>query len=216
MSSKRIYIGPTSEGIDLDKLVPTGFEIHPPARRGSMEDCIGNTSTIVLVDGVFHSEPSVGHAEIRECIQNGIQVYGCSSMGAIRAFEMRKLGMIGFGLVYENFCERGQDFTDDEVTQIHLNKESSYASLSEPLVNLRHFINFRFASSGGNQEKARELIHKFKQLYFGDRTLERYVRALSNLLDETPDEITRDFKRQRVKQRDFVDLINWISENAHT
>ena len=58
---------------------------------------------IVIVDGIFQQVIAVGHAEIREALEKGIDILGMSSMGAIRAYEMRDLGMKGYGKVYDWF-----------------------------------------------------------------------------------------------------------------
>src|SRR5262249_15403968 len=54
----------------------------------------------------------------------------------IRAREMARLGMRGYGDVYALFCRAGVDFRDDEVTLLHA-PDPPYRELSEPLVHLR-------------------------------------------------------------------------------
>ena len=113
------------------------LQVRPPAKRG---DVAAVTRTrrpgvLVLVDGVFQNALSVGHAELREALNLGWEVWGLSSMGAIRAREMHVLGMRGWGRVFETFMAPG-DFQDDEVALLH-GAEKPYVALSEPLIHLR-------------------------------------------------------------------------------
>ncbi len=57
----------------------------------------------------------------------GWQVWGISAFGAIRAYEMRHAGMLGFGKVFEAFCDR-RDVTDDEVLFLH-SENSPYSPI---------------------------------------------------------------------------------------
>ena len=59
---------------------------------------------MIICDGVFESQPAVSHAELCRALDGGWAVWGVSSIGAIRAFEMRAEGMRGFGYVYKQFA----------------------------------------------------------------------------------------------------------------
>src|SRR5262249_48597706 len=136
-----VFVGPSAYGIEaeLQRIESFGVSIYPPVKRGDLYEVAKRSATIVIVDGLFHTVPAVGHIEIREALESGIRVIGCSSMVAIRAYEMRTLGMIGFGRVFEMFKEF-EDFTDDELTQLH-GPEPDFLPFSEALVNIRIFLD---------------------------------------------------------------------------
>ena len=58
---------------------------------------------IAIVDGLFESVASVWHKEILLALEDGIAVYGATSMGALRAAELEPFGMIGIGTIFEAY-----------------------------------------------------------------------------------------------------------------
>ena len=76
-----------------------------PIKRGDLNhDIKENPDIIGIIDGVFHQSSAVGHREILNVIKKGIEVYGASSMGALRASELDSLGMHGIGYVYNQYA----------------------------------------------------------------------------------------------------------------
>jgi hypothetical protein len=149
--------------------------LHPPARRGDVDLLIQShgaprPGVIVLCDGVFQSVPAVSHAELCRALDAGWQVWGCSSMGAIRAWELRHEGMRGFGWVYAQFA-RHADFRDDEMALLHL-PAPLYTPLTEALVNLRHALEVHGRRLGIPARAQRLLIEWLRECWFGERTQE--------------------------------------------
>jgi hypothetical protein len=64
---------------------------------------------IVLIDGVFHQSQSVWHKEIGFALMRGVVVIGAASMGALRAAEMHRYGMIGVGKIFEMYRDGEED-----------------------------------------------------------------------------------------------------------
>src|SRR5579862_9150728 len=109
-----LFAGPSLYPAGRMLTVPPGVQVLPPAQRGDIA-ALCRTSVpgvCVLADGLFHQCAAVGHAELRMALQSGWAVWGLASMGAIRAYEMRAMGVRGFGRVYEMFQSDG-DFQDD-------------------------------------------------------------------------------------------------------
>ena len=106
----------------------------------------------------------------------GWQVWGVSSIGAIRAHEMRDQGMRGFGEVFAMFS-RFDDFTDDELCLLHF-PEAPWFPVSEALVNVRHALDRRSRELGIDAAAAGRLVDELRALWFGDRTPERIRRLL--------------------------------------
>lgn len=171
---------------------------------------------IAIVDGQFHQCLSVGHAEIRLAIATGWQVWGLSSMGAIRACEMRHLGVRGFGQVYDWFC-RDENFRDDEVALTH-QSSPPYVALSEPLIHIRLWLRelrrIRFLTS--QQEK--HLLNELMSMWFGERTLQRVRSMVLDSIEVRPDEVDEtlaNFDRFRVKCHDlcaFLEAQPWTAQ----
>ena len=112
-----LFVGPSSPH-DLAKA--DNITVFHPIKSGDIYKIMTHGFTkIGIIDGVFHGVPSIWHREILCAITYGIEVYGSSSMGALRAAEMSTLGVIGVGQVYEWYCS-GHIIGDDEVALSHL------------------------------------------------------------------------------------------------
>jgi len=132
---KVVFVGPSSKRTD----VFDGWDVQPPAKAGDIVNYVIHNSSveiIVIVDGYFFEEFAVLHREISEVLESGYTVIGCSSMGALRAVEMKSCGMIGFGDVY-NFYKENPETGDDEVGLLHELAQGGYRHLTLPLINLR-------------------------------------------------------------------------------
>lgn len=188
----------------------TDVWLLPPARRGDV-DCLVATecpADLLIADGVFHQTPAVGHREIKSAIDSGWRVWGVSSMGAIRAFELRAFGMIGYGKVYQWMLAH-PEFTDDEVALLH-SPEPPYTGISEPMIHLR-FALAELAATGFIETAVAVTIQcELQRLFFGYRTLSH----LRTLLQDAQCSIAgvpwegwiRGFDRFRIKQQDVRDF----------
>jgi hypothetical protein len=144
----------------------------PPAQFGDVYRLIGSgVSTIVLIDGLFHSPAPVWERELLYAMQSGIRVYGASSMGALRAAELYPHGMIGLGSIFQWYVT-GEIDGDDEVARLHAGPELLYWPLSEPLVNIRFNVREAVARGIIEREQAAALIAAMKAMPFWERTMD--------------------------------------------
>jgi hypothetical protein len=189
-----------------------GFQLRRPVRRNDVADWTRSRrkpGTIVIVDGVFHDTLAVGHAEIREALARGWEVWGLSSMGAIRAREMSHLGMRGYGSVYARFAAEG-DFQDDEVALLH-EPSAPYRPVSEPLVHLREAVAHLVTGEIVTAEGGQAAIDQLKARWYGERTLRRAIHLLRPFARNGPQAIERefrDFDRFRAKALDLVKFLD--------
>jgi hypothetical protein len=213
-----MYVGPTAHGLDLDSIIPSGIEIRPPARRGDVDELVGSREDpglIFIVDGTFQSFPSVGHAEIRNAMDKGWTVWGLCSIGAIRAAEMRSLGMHGFGTVYKMYAD-DPEFDDDEVALLH-SPEAPFISMSEPMVQIRSFLAELLERRVITADALNDTIHELKNRWYGERTKDRLRKALievCNLSDSAADSQLAGLRRHQMKTADllrFLDVHPWNS-----
>jgi hypothetical protein len=173
-----IFVGPTvKDALYFGPLDLTRFVCHPPARRGDIEALINTDApgVIVIVDGLFHSRLAVGHAEIRDAVSRGWKVWGLSSIGAIRAFEMRNCGVRGYGKTFAYFAG-AHDFTDDEVALLH-GEAPEYVSISEPLLHLRLWLYGGVEQRLLSEQAANTLVETLQRSWYGKRSLS-YVKHL--------------------------------------
>jgi hypothetical protein len=211
---KLIYAGPTCASIPRELIASAGFELLPPAQRGDIPQALGGPPGImVLVDGRFHQSLAVGHAELRSALDLGWELWGLSSMGAIRAYEMRHLGMRGFGRVYEFFLGE-DDFQDDEVALLHA-PVFPYFGITEPLIHLRQFVLQLERADIITHAQARTVVRKLKCLWFGERTRELTLELVSSVAGDSAKTIARaissDFRPFEVK---VLDLTTFLAESV--
>ena len=209
MSEVVMFAGPTlhrarviAPALSLD-----GITVMPPLERGVLPRFARRPpATLVIVDGLFHQTLSVGHAEIRGLLAAGWQIWGLSSMGAIRAREMHHMGMRGFGRVFALYCQEHVDFRDDEVTMLHQD-EPPYREISEPLCHLRLGLDDAVARGIVTRGAADELLRELDAMWYGDRTLALFESRLRARAPDRADaiaELVRGFDRYRIKVHDLI------------
>jgi hypothetical protein len=202
-----LFVGPTARGLSAEALLAAqAFQICSPVRRGDIEALTPvEPGVLVLVDGLFHDVLAVGHIELREAVARGWQVWGLSSMGAIRAYEMRTLGMRGYGDVYARFFAE-EDFQDDEVSLLHA-PAPDYTPISEPLVHLRSALDAYVTAGMLSAEQSQDVAQTLKSLWYGERTLDLFFRLLRGhvgpSLDASLPHLRADFDRHRLKTHDL-------------
>lgn len=142
----------------------------PPVAMGDVyRAALDGPRAIGIIDGYFERVPAVWHKEILWAMAEGIHVYGSASMGALRAMELERFGMVGVGRVFEAF-QRGELEDDDEVTITHAPPEDGYRPLSEAMVNIRATLASA-REAGVITEPLRQRLERLaKELYYPERS----------------------------------------------
>jgi hypothetical protein len=147
----------------------------PAAQGDILRDCIKLVPRqIVLIDGTFYQTLSVWHKELVYALVQGIVCIGAASMGAIRAAELDRYGMIGIGGIYESFAS-GEE--DDSQVILNFDPES-YRPLSTPRVG--HEAKARDALAAisfarGNTKKTISCLNKEAITPFMDVIISRIL-----------------------------------------
>ena len=197
-----LYAGPSLNDISRKLIQENNIRLLPPIERHQIPKLSeGFQGTIIIADGVFRQNLAVGHAEIRHAITRGIRIWGLSSMGAIRAYEMQTLGMRGYGKVFDWF-QKEEDFQDDEVALLH-SPVPPYASASEPLVHFRECLIDLIEKKSINQNIADLIIGHLKNLFFGDRTMDLFFQLLEQHKCSNIRLIKKEFNKYRIKEIDL-------------
>lgn len=204
-SNQILFAGPTLHALpDPLSLVPADLRLKRPVRRGDVAAAVRrlDPGVMVIVDGRFHQSLSVGHREIRKAIEAGWRIWGLSSMGAIRAREMRDLGMRGYGRVYDLFWSE-DDFQDDEVALVH-EPSPPYRVASEPLVHLRAAAAHLQSQGSLTAEAHDEIVADLKSRWYGERTLPLFRKLVS-------DAVVAERRGDVFKEMDSFDRFRWKS-----
>ncbi len=172
MRDTAIFLGPTLAGKDAERILDADY--LPPICRGDLARLPDHIRFVGIIDGEFYQSLSVSPKEIVALLRRGVTVCGASSMGALRAAETWKLGMIGVGKIFEMYRDGILD-ADDEVALVY--ERDTYRKLSEPLVNLRAALEMAAAAGIINEHEKIDLTLRLKSLYFPDRS-DRALYAL--------------------------------------
>jgi hypothetical protein len=164
-----VFTGPTLSHEDARAVLPRATLLGPAECGDVYLVAKRRPEAIALIDGYFDHRLSVWHKEILWALARRTPVYGAASMGALRAAELARFGMIGVGQVYESF-RRGELEDDDEVAVLHEPAERGYRVRSDAMVNLR--ATLRAAVADGALEPALEarLVLESKRLFYADRS----------------------------------------------
>jgi TfuA protein len=189
--------------------------ILPPIKRGDL-DCLSELKPAVIgiIDGEFYQSLAVSPKEILPLLESGVTVYGASSMGALRAVELRYCGMVGVGRVYRLFRSGVLD-ADDEVALTY--SPSTYEALSEPLVNIRYILRAAVQRGILTRPQARETVAKLKAVYFPERTRHLLLSIAGELIGTAAALGMRQFldnEAPNTKENDAKLLIMRIRENC--
>lgn len=170
-----VFLGPSLALESARVILPANY--YPPAKMGDVYRILASgVHTIILIDGLFHQTASIWHRELLAALENGIEVWGASSMGALRAAELAPLGMKGHGQVFQWFREGFLD-GDDEVALLHAGKEHDFKAFSEPLVNIRHTLQRAVHCKILVPEQEQVLIHFAKGLNYAQRSYQRLMES---------------------------------------
>lgn len=172
-----VFLGPTLAVTDARKIYPDACYL-PPARCGDILRALRlKPCRIALIDGLFERTASVWHKELMLALARGVEIFGASSMGALRAAEMHPYGMIGHGRIFEAFRD-GELNDDDEVTVLHSNAYVGYAGGSEAMVNIRATLNAATAAAVLDAEMASALLGAAKRTFYHERNLTSLADAI--------------------------------------
>ncbi len=163
-----VFAGPSIYGLGLQS--STGITILPPARCGDLLRVANEgAERIGLVDGVFGNEASVWHKEILVALSRGVQVFGAASMGALRAAECDRFGMVGVGRIYSEYRD-GERTADSDVALLHGPAELEYRPLTVALVDVEATIEVLIERRLLSTAEAKRMKQAAATMHFTERT----------------------------------------------
>ena len=110
-----VFLGPSLSVDEARCALPARY--LGPARCGDVLRARRlHPRAIAIVDGLFARTAAIWHKEILLALDDGISVFGASSMGALRAAELLPFGMVGVGRIFEAYRD-GR--TDDSAALRH-------------------------------------------------------------------------------------------------
>ncbi len=163
-----IFLGPSLSREKAIKILDADYRL--PAKKGDLLQLILKEVDIVgLVDGYFLQDYPPTPIEVYNLVRKrNVKVFGSSSLGALRAVELEKYGMIGIGKIFRLFRE-GILESDDEVA-VTFTDYTNYKS--EALIDIRYNLFLAQKYKIIDNRTGRSILKVSKQTYFPYRTYE--------------------------------------------
>jgi hypothetical protein len=217
MKNVIIFVGPSLNIEKARRILDVDY--RPPAKKGDLLRLItslDDRETIVgLVDGYFLLDYPPTPIEVYQMIvRHNTHVVGSSSIGALRAVELEKFGMIGIGKIFELF-KSGKMDADDEVAVTF--SPDLYQIQSEAMIDIRFNLFLSWRKGIIDRETKDAIAMVAKSIYFPFRTYQNVVQTTITKFPSLNDE-AKNFEsyvlanRKSLKERDALKLINYIRD----
>lgn len=206
-----IFLGPSLSREKARKILDADYRL--PAKKGDILQLILKEVNIVgLVDGYFLQDYPPTPIEVYNLVRKrNVKVFGSSSLGALRAVELGKYGMMGIGKIFRLFRD-GILESDDEVA-VTFTDYTNYKS--EALIDIRYNLFLAQKYKIIDNTTGRSILKVSKQTYFPYRTYEDILDKCRLKYPEIGYQLEsfRDYilsNKKSLKERDAVRLLKYI------
>jgi len=217
MKNAIVFVGPSLDTEKARNVLEADY--RPPAKKGDLIRLImslDDRETVVgLIDGYFLLDYPPTPIEVYQLIvRHNTIVIGSSSIGALRAVELEKFGMIGIGKIFELF-KYGKLDADDEVAVTF--SQDLYQLQSEAMVDIRYNLYLSLRKGVIDKETKYAITKVAKNIYFPFRTYQNIVEETIKRFPKLEDKASR-FEayivdnRKSLKERDALKLIEYIRD----
>lgn len=172
-----VFLGPSLSAERARSILPDAVYL-PPAGQADVVSALRRwePDVIALIDGTFLQTLAVWHKEILYALDQGVAVYGAASMGALRASECARFGMVGVGRIFDAYAS-GLLTEDDEVALTYGDAHEGWRGHSEPMVNIRATLQAAVAAGVLDADGEARVVAAGKSLYFPDRNWSAILAA---------------------------------------
>jgi len=146
--------------------------------------------------------------------KKNLTVVGAASLGALRAVELERFGMIGIGKIFQLY-KSGKIESDDEVAVTF--SEQDYKLQSEALIDIRYTLYWAVKDGVVQHETKNMLVKIARQIYFPARNYDEIIeRAIANgTVEQEEIERLKGYlvtHRRSLKEEDSVGLVELIKK----
>ena len=206
-----IFLGPSLSREKARKILDADYRL--PAKKGDLLQLILKEVDIVgLVDGYFLQDYPPTPIEVYNLVRKrNVKVFGSSSLGALRAVELGKYGMIGIGKIFRLFRD-GILESDDEVA-VTFTDYTNYKS--EALIDIRYNLFLAKKYKIIDNKTGSSILKVSKRTYFPYRTYEDILDKCKLKYPEINSQV-ESFRgyvlnnKKSLKERDAVRLLKHI------
>lgn len=196
MSKTVLYAGPSLYGIE--EWLVEGLIVKGPCKQSDLFEDLSDSEVkdIIVADGLYKTIPAPWHKEFLLTLEAGKNLYGVSSLGALRASELDCFGMKGYGKVYEYF--KGEIRDDSDVALLHMGEDERWKPTTVAFVEIYFWLK-RLEDVGLIDRDTRNILtEKERSCYFEQRTWGKVKRDMEKLIGpEATRRCINSFKSQK-------------------
>jgi len=222
MDKPIIFLGPSLSHEKAKKIFDADY--RPPARKGDFLRLTADfdlTKMLVgFVDGVFLQDYPPTPIEVYHLIRkNGVLLVGAASLGALRAVELEKFGMVGIGKIFQLY-KTGKLNADDEVA-VTFTPAGDYHLQSEAMVDIRYNLYLAHKNKVISENTKHVLVRLAKDIYFPNRKYTYILEEAKNRCPKLESEIDSFGRyimsnRKSLKEIDAIRLIKYLKKRNET
>lgn len=208
-----IFVGPSLSTEKAKKILEADY--RKPAKKGDLlQLTFKETNFVGLIDGFFLQDYPPTPIEVYNLLRKkGTKVYGASSLGALRAVELSKYGMIGVGKIF-NLFQKGIIDSDDEVA-VTFTDYSNFKS--EALIDIRYNLFLAHKSMVIDKDAQKIILRISKKTYFPYRTYDDILDKSKIKHPEIGSQIEKfreyiQTNRRSLKEDDAITLLKQIKK----
>ncbi len=216
MEKPVIFLGPSLSHEKARKVFDADY--RPPAKKGDFLRLAADPGVAMVgfVDGVFLQDYPPTPIEVFQLARKpGILLAGAASLGALRAVELEKFGMVGIGKIFQLY-KSGKVDADDEVA-VTFATEGDYPLQSEAMIDIRYNL-FLAHKKGVIGKKAKIALAKVaKDIYFPHRNYTNIIEEarishpnLTGEIDAFASYVASN--RKSLKEIDAMRLVQYLKE----
>jgi len=193
-------------------------DYRSPARKGDFLKIVNGQNDagfIGFIDGVFLQDYPPTPIEVHTLLQKKhFTVAGAASLGALRAVELEKFGMIGIGKIFQLY-KSGKIESDDEVAVTF--SEQDYKLQSEALIDIRYTLYWAVKDGVIKHETKDALVKIARQIYFPARNYDEIIERAraNNTVEQKALEQLKGYlvtHRRSLKEEDSIRLVEFIKK----
>jgi TfuA protein len=220
MGKPIIFLGPSLSHEKARKIFDADY--RPPARKGDFLRLAAADFDVVemaigFVDGVFLQDYPPTPIEVYHLARKkGVLLVGAASLGALRAVELEKFGMVGIGKIFQLY-KTGKVNADDEVA-VTFASEGDYRLQSEAMIDIRYNLYLAHKKGVINEKAKSMLVRLAKEIYFPHRKYTYILEEARNRYPMLESEINSfgsyiRSNRKSLKEMDAIRLVKYLKEH---
>lgn len=216
MEKPVIFLGPSLSHEKARKIFDTDY--RPPAKKGDFLRLAAdpNVKMVGFIDGVFLQDYPPTPIEVYQLARKeGMLLAGAASLGALRAVELEKFGMIGIGKIFQLY-KTGRVNADDEVAVTFV-QEGDYRLQSEAMIDIRYNLYLAYKKGVISKKAKSALARVAKEIYFPHRNYAHIIEeartghlSLAVEIDSFGSYIASN--RKSLKEIDAIRLVQYLKE----